>query len=177
MMYALALALASAGTALASCDCYAINTTDSQYSGLFTNILETDFLHASNVTYGGVASTGWVPQIYNMTANQSRGEYGRANLLENIVANPLPPGVWKDTSGRNDPGLQLWVRSEIQDGFVPTAELALPRDDVLYGSFRIGMKVTGINGTCSAFFWYQYVNSSILSTRHKQVSLTIEYSL
>lgn len=156
-IYALTLALVFAGKALACCECgYTVNTTNSEYFGLFTDMVETDFLHATNVTYGGIGSTGWIPQIYNMTANQSRGEYGRANLLENIIANALPPDQWKDDpAGGGDPGLQLWVRSKVQDGLVPTAELALPRDDILYGSFRVGMKVTGVNGTCSAFFWYQ----------------------
>ena len=169
MKYALAFALAFvAGKAFAaSCECgYSVNKTNSQYFGLFTDVIETDFLHANGVTYGGIGSTGWAPQIYNMSASQSRGEFGRANLLENIVANPLPPGQWKtDPAGGGDPGLQLWARSKVQDGLVPTAELASPRDDILYGSFRVGMKVTGVNGTCSAFFWYQYVDSRTFRAR------------
>lgn len=141
-----------------TCECgFSVNTTSTNHYGLFTNIVETDFLHATNVTYSGVGSTGWMPQVYNVTAEQSRGEYGRLNNLSTIVTSPLSAGEWsgQPANGPGDPGLQLWVRSEVEDGLVPTAELALQDDDILYGSFRVAMKVPRINGTCSAFFLYQ----------------------
>lgn len=52
-----------------------------------------------------------------------------------------------------DAGLQLWVGSTLVDGLVPMGEIASKRADMAYGSFRIGMKVTSVSGTCGAFFW------------------------
>ena len=60
------------------------------------------------------------------------------------------------------------VRSTaLNDKLVPSAEIVTEREDILYGSFRIGMKTTDINGTCSAFFFYrndtQEIDLEILS--------------
>ncbi|KAK4988228.1 hypothetical protein LTR50_004054 [Elasticomyces elasticus] len=38
---------------------------------------------------------------------------------------------------------------------VEMGEIVTERDDMLYGSFRVGMKTTGVPGTCAAFFWYR----------------------
>lgn len=40
-----------------------------------------------------------------------------------------------------------------RDGLVGMAEVASVRGDMLFGTFRVGMKVTGVEGTCGAFFW------------------------
>lgn len=103
------------------------------------------------------------------------GPYGMAKLSNNLVPNYIDnhydwagPGVVGP-----DPGLQLWVRSTlIQNGghrLVPCAEIVSERDDILYGSFRIAMKTTANNGTCSAFFYYrnnsQEVDLEILSSQ------------
>lgn len=33
------------------------------------------------------------------------------------------------------------------------AEIVTNRSDIMYGSFRAGMKIAAVNGTCGAFFW------------------------
>jgi hypothetical protein len=49
--------------------------------------------------------------------------------------------------------LELVVQSELVDGMVPVAELATRRLDLMWGTFRAGMKVSRVGGTCAAFFW------------------------
>nr|OQO21013.1 hypothetical protein B0A51_12877 [Rachicladosporium sp. CCFEE 5018] len=142
--------------AYAVCECGFSLQTSNSTATFFTHSIETDFLHISSVAYSGIEGTPWQPQIWNQTAAQSRGAYGRSNLLENIVPNPLPDGTWSGPGARGgDPGLQLVVRKDLVDGIVTGAELATNRTDILYGTFRVWMKVTGVNGTCSAFFWYR----------------------
>jgi hypothetical protein len=99
------------------------------------------------------------------------------NLVPNYIDNEWNyngPGVKSI-----DPGLQLWVRSELlnpsqnvdagQKPLVPSSEIVSQRDDILYGSFRIAMKTTEINGTCTAFFLYrndtQEIDMEILSAQ------------
>lgn len=149
----------------AACDCgYAINSTDSPSHAFFTDYIETDFLQLQDVSYSGIGDTGWLPQIWNQTAAAARGQYGRSQEISNIVSNTA--------FGGNVEGLQLWVRSKVEDGMVSGAEIATNRTDILYGTFRVGMRVTGIAGTCSAFFWYrndtQEIDMEILS---KNVSI------
>ena len=138
MRPSLVILIAIAGHAFAACECgFSVNRTDGQHkSEIFTEYIETDFLHATNVAYTGIDQTGWIPQIWNASANQSRGTYGRSNELRNIIANPLADGDW-DGNGvhGSDPGLQLWVRHTVEGGQVATAELAHYRDDVLFGTF------------------------------------------
>lgn len=149
------LITALAAKALAACECgYSVNGTNAEYFGLFTNAHETDFLHVSDKS--SITTTGWLPQVYNVTAQNAHGEYGKSFQWGNVVPNPMPDGQWNgDAIGVGDPGLQLWVRSELEEGMVPVAEIATAPDNMLYGSFRSGVKMTGINGTCGAFFWYR----------------------
>ncbi|KAA6408617.1 MAG: glycoside hydrolase family 16 [Lasallia pustulata] len=136
----------------ADCECgYTVNAT------LYTDLLETDFLHLPNIT----RDTDWQPQNYTVSPAAARGPYGKNASLSNVVANPLHDNNTSAGPGLlgGDPGLQLWVRGGIpQDGLIPIAEIASARDDMLYGSFRASMKLTGTPGTCGAFFWY-YNNS------------------
>lgn len=78
--------------------------------------------------------------------------------------NPLPDEWEWGGEGINggDPGLQLWVRNkanllQLQDNddelAIKTGEMATLRDDMVYGSFRVGMKMSSSRGTCAAFFW------------------------
>jgi len=85
----------------------------------------------------------------------SRGSYGKEATLANVVANAYPKlTIWDGpTTKRGDAGLQLWVGSSLVDDLVPMGEIASNRMDMSYGSFRIGMKVTSVLGTCGAFFW------------------------
>ena len=133
----------------ADCECgYTVNST------LYTDIIETDFLHLPNIT----GDTVWQPQNYTVTPELARGPYGKNTSVTNVVANPLKSQYDWAGNGVNggDAGLQLFVRGGIpQDGLVPIAEVATEREDIFYGSFRAGMKVTGTPGTCGAFFWVQ----------------------
>lgn len=150
------LLLATAKHALAACECgYTVNSTTSALYALYTDLFETDFLHIPAATWNSTHNIGWQPQAYNVTSANSQGPYGKAARLENVVANPIAD-QW-DWSGEGvlggDPGLQLWVRSQLVEGLVPMGEVDGLRDDLLHGSFRVGMKTASVEGTCGAFFW------------------------
>jgi beta-glucanase (GH16 family) len=104
---------------------------------------------------------GWAVQAYNISPRIARGPYGKSAELENVVLNPLP--TRNDWTGEGilggAPGLQLWVRSQQDllavagDQMVRVGEIDSMRQDMRYGSFRVGMKMSDIPGTCAAFFW------------------------
>lgn len=132
-------------------DCECGYTVDSL---LYTDLLESDFLHETNIT----TDTDWEPQKYNISAILARGPYGKNASLSNVVSNPLKSTdktVWTGESKLGgDAGLQLIVRGGVPgNGMIPMAELTTERNDLYYGSFRAGMKLTGTKGTCGAFFW------------------------
>lgn len=131
----------------ADCECgYTVNKT------LYTDLIETDFLHLANIT----ADTDWQPQNYTVTSEAARGPYGKNASLSNVVANPLKSKYDWAGEGINggDAGLQILVRGGIPaNGLIPMGELAMMRKDLMYGTFRVGMKITEISGTCGAFFW------------------------
>lgn len=109
-----------------------------------------------------IGTTGWLPQVYNTAAEDTHGEFGTSKQLGNIVANPLPEGQYGGVPATvGDAGLQLWVRSEVEQGLVPVAEIVSPRNDIMYGSFRASIKFSAMNGTCGAFFWYHNDSSEI----------------
>ena len=82
-----------------------------------------------------------------------------ANVVSNPIANAsnwLGPPV----SG-GDPGVQLSVGAGIPaNGFVTVGQMNSVREDLLFGTFRAGLKFTAVPGTCTAFFWV-----SVLSLR------------
>lgn len=127
------------------CECgYVVNGT------LYTDLLESDFLHAVNET------GDWRAQEYTVSPEESRGPYGKHASLDNVVSNPTKNKYdWSgDGPKGGDAGVQLIVRGGIpQDKLIPVAELVSVREDLYYGSYRAAMKLTGINGTCGAFFW------------------------
>ena len=163
----------------ASCECgYLINTTKSNSTSttnaiIFNNVLESDFLHLSSLT----DNQDWIPQKYIVSPALARGPYGKNASLSNIVANPLQSAYdWAGTGTNNSDaaGLQLYVRAGSTapaGSLIGMSELVTNRSDVLYGSFRVGMKVTSINGTCSAFFFYrndtQEIDIELLSAQQQ----------
>ncbi|KAI9825002.1 MAG: hypothetical protein M1819_000631 [Sarea resinae] len=167
--------------ARADCECgYSINATTAPDHKVYTELLETDFLHLQNITL----DTDWVPQEYNITASAARGSFGEARQLGNVIANPLLDNYSYAGASKlgGDPGLQLWVRAQQTDGLIGTAEISSAREDMLYGSFRVAMKLTGIPGTCGAFFWYynntqeidlEYL-SRLLNTTSSPLSLVLQ---
>ncbi|KZF26522.1 glycoside hydrolase family 16 protein [Xylona heveae TC161] len=156
-----ALVLISAlRVAFADCECGYYCSSSQNDPIVFTELLESDFLHVQNITL----DTDWVPQQYNITAEAARGPYGEARQLMNVIENPIKDDYSYSgpTVSGGDPGLRLYVRKfepeQAADGqserLVGTAEVASQRDDILYGSFRIAMKLSGTPGTCGAFFWF-----------------------
>jgi hypothetical protein len=85
----------------------------------------------------------------------ARGPFGKDFALSNIVTNPLKKqGVWSGQAEHGgDAGLEMWVRANEVNGLVSGAELTAVRNDSLYGSFRVGMKLSNSSGTCGAFFF------------------------
>lgn len=121
----------------------------------FNHALETDFLHLNSVFPGNPC---WQPQVYNQSAAQARGEYGKEATLANLVPNPYASAdTWtgKGIHG-GDAGLQIWVRSKPVNGHVSMGEMDARINDMQYGSFRIGMKLPSVPGTCVGFFWVSF---------------------
>ncbi|KAI5260804.1 concanavalin A-like lectin/glucanase [Aureobasidium subglaciale] len=151
------------------CECgYTVNATNtSSPFALFTDLLETDFLHLYNlpnsVDIPESEAVGWAVQAYNNTPTTARGPFGKAAEIDNVVLNPLSSR--KDWAGEGAlggaPGLQVWVRSQqdllgpVGSQMVRMGEINSLRRDMRYGSFRVGMKMSGVKGTCAAFFWYR----------------------
>ena len=132
----------------ADCECgYVVNST------LYTDLLETDFLHLNNITN----NTDWQAQKYQITPALARGPYGKDASPNNVVPNPLANHDDWAGNGINggDAGLQMVVKGGVlpKGGMIPMAEIVSNRTDLLYGSFRVGMRLTATNGTCGAFFW------------------------
>ena len=121
--------------------------------------MENDFLHTSG---DNATDFGWQPQEYNVSANDARGPYGKDFDLANVELNPLKnSAAWTGASQNGgDAGLQLWVRGEHSHGLVGSAEVATVREDALYGTFRVGMKLSAQSGTCGAFFWVHESSAS-----------------
>lgn len=157
----LTLTTAQISTEKALCPCgRTVNATGAETSwALFTELFESDFLHAAELK--AQDKNTWIPQAYNVTPEASRGPYGKVSEVGNVVTNQN--GRMYDWNGPGmrgeDPGLQLWVRKDavrVDGGSgVPMAEIVSARDDILYGSFRIGMKTTQVSGTCGGFFFYR----------------------
>jgi hypothetical protein len=136
--------LTSASVPPIRCACgFSVNSTSDSQHQVFTDYLETDFTHN--------AIDGWLSQEYNVTSDEARGPYGKQAMPDNVVASAQ--------------GLQLYVKPAVQaewlmgngtlvkDRVIPMSEVDTERTDMLYGSFRIRAKMSGVNGTCGAFFW------------------------
>ena len=138
----------------AECDCgYSVNASSDPAFAVFTSYLETDFLHLDKIS----DATEWQPQVYNVSTSDSRGPYGKLATLDNVVTNPIGEHhSWTGPArGDGDAGLQLIVRAQEVDGMIPLGEIVTFRRDMLYGSYRVAMKLTSVPGTCGAFFWVQ----------------------
>lgn len=137
----------------ADCECgYAasIGTGPDAVEHVFTDLIETDFSRLADVA----ANTDWQRQAFNLSRERARGAYGEMFAVENIAANPRKGSGEQEQEGEGeDAGLRLVVRSDVVNDMVPVAEIDTMRLDVLYGTFRAGLKITDVPGTCSAFFW------------------------
>ena len=143
----------------ANCQCgYEMTINNATSPSLFTDLIETDFLHLPNVTL----DTDWHPQEFPVTAAAGRGPYGMNFTIQNTVSNPVLNATKWTGPGEfgGDPGLQLSVNGGIPaNGYVQVAEIDSARDDLLWGTYRAAMKLTLVPGTCSAFFWVSFVPS------------------
>jgi hypothetical protein len=145
------LVLSFALRVLADCEC-GYSATVGSTDHIFTDILETDFLHLSNVSL----DTDWVRQNYSVSAVKARGSYGENATVGNVLSNPLIDNSSWSGAGElaGDAGLQLFVRGGVPaDGYIPVAEMDSRRNDLMYGSYRAAIKLANVSGTCGAFYW------------------------
>ncbi|KAL7814906.1 family 16 glycoside hydrolase [Trichoderma aethiopicum] len=118
---------------------------------LFTNMMESKFFELRNISQDG----NWKRQQYNVSARAGRGEYGKTFGIQNVYTLAADGhGENVDADAGPGEGIALVVGSTLVDEAIPTAELASARKDMFFGSYRAGMKLTPVNGTCAAFFWY-----------------------
>jgi hypothetical protein len=148
----------------ASCECgYTVNDTSASSYALFTEAFETDFLHLDSTAleWDERNETGWSWQVYNVTPIVARGPYGKDMEARNVIVNPMKSQY--DWAGPTElggvGGLQLWARAKEtvsgKNKFVPGSEITTLNADMMYGSYRIGVKMTGEPGTCGSFFWFR----------------------
>lgn len=130
------LILAGSQRVGADCECgYSSTVGSSGATHVFTDLIESDFTKLGDVSW----NTDWRRQAFNVSAEDARGKYGESMDVDNVAVG----------SG----GLALTVRSTTIDSMVLTAEIDTTRLDVLWGTFRAGLKLSSVPGTCAAFFW------------------------
>ena len=118
---------------------------------MFTDLLESDFLHLQNIK----KDTDWVVQSY-VTQAPNGNSYGKNASIANVETNPIAkPHQYSGPGIKGpDPGLQLYVRpAGPPGGSVPISEVVTSRTDMMYGSFRIAMKYGSVPGTCGSMFF------------------------
>ncbi|TQV90499.1 glycoside hydrolase family 16 protein [Cordyceps javanica] len=151
--------------AAASCECGFSTQPSPAGNGpfLFTNAFETDFSSVKEPS----AALGWRGQVYNVTAAQGRGRYGKSFTLDNIVACPSGGSPTDGCANSGAKGMTLRVGSQLSNRAVTSAEMATPSDNMKWGSYRCGMQLSAVNGTCASFFWYfndtQEIDMELLS--------------
>lgn len=132
-----------------------MNKTSDADHQVFTELLESDFTTLKDIH----KDRDWVVQEWEVGKAASKGPYGRKVERKNAISNPVKD-LKASADGKNGPeaGLELWVRAlESPDQeMVSVVEVDSNRTDMQYGTFRAGIKQTGINGTCGAFFWYGF---------------------
>lgn len=133
-------------TARAACECGYQVTGDRGEPWIFTQALESDFTKLSDLS----EDSEWIRQQFNVTAEAGHGKYGKTFSLANITPQSSNPTLENDDGG----GIELHVGSQVNDGSITVAEIDTARLDLFWGSYRAGIKVTNVEGTCGAFFWY-----------------------
>ncbi|KAF7862776.1 hypothetical protein EAF04_007648 [Stromatinia cepivora] len=179
--FILPMVLSFASYAIADCECgYSSSIGDSVKPYIFTDLIESDFLHIPNITL----DTDWRRQQFNMSAAAGRGPYGMNYSIEQVASNPiLDENTWSGNGEFGvDPGVQLTVSGgDPANGFVQTAEMDSAREDLLWGTYRAAMKLTLTPGTCSAFFWYfndsQEIDMEFLSSQFNAENNTFPVNL
>jgi len=102
----------------------------------------------------------WIIQGWGLDGPSNQGPFGRQYNVNNVRSNPAKEDdIMISINGidGDQAGLELYVRPNIlvESGlqYIASAEIDSSRTDMLYGSFRAGIKQSGVNGTCGAFFW------------------------
>ncbi|KAI5793333.1 concanavalin A-like lectin/glucanase domain-containing protein [Geopyxis carbonaria] len=123
----------------------------------FTDLLETNFQLQPNIDY-----SPWSVQYhrnpYNPTGPNQDGRLGKSAQRSTVRNNPLSnASSLTAPTFAGDAGLELWVPGGPVPGdhVIPMAEIASARTDIRYGSFRAALRLSRVNGTCGAFFWYR----------------------
>ncbi|KAI8634651.1 glycoside hydrolase, family 16 [Xylariaceae sp. FL1651] len=173
------------GCVAGDCECgYSITTSSDGTQHVFTDLLETDFIHLDVTGDGkGEASHGWAPQGYNISGQAARGPFGESYIVENVMSNTIKdPKIFEGRGSLgSDAGLLLVVRNVMQEDRVPVAEISTTGLHYFYGTFRAGIKTTDVPGTCSAFFWYQNdtqeIDIEFLSAQFDKTSRTFPVNL
>lgn len=147
-----------ASSAHALCECgfnvkLSPSNNSSPVEATFINTIESDFTQ--------IQQSSWDPDWFIVTYNQTTGFLGKIAETRNVLYNHVVDNTSTSSPGifSGDPGVQLIVRSTLQNGMVPMGELRMKRQDIQYGSFRSRIKFTGINGTCGAYFWVRILLS------------------
>jgi hypothetical protein len=156
--------------ALGDCSCgYSVNGIDTDKFGLFTHIMETDFLHAKKIDLAIHSNfdKDWITEEHNKTAKELGTKFGTSMQTGNVLVNPLPDGQWGGQAATAaDPGLQLWVRHAVDKERIPIAAVNVNQfirgknRGMHYGSFGAAIKFSGMNGTRGAFIWKSKDKSS-----------------
>lgn len=150
----------------ADCECgYVVASTPSKFieQQRYTELIESNFLTIQDIS----KDTDWRIQQY---ASKYRRPFGRNATAANVKSNPLVDNATLSGPGvlGGPAGLQLWVTGGPPvDDLVNTAELATARKDILYGSFRTAVRLTPMNGTCSALFSV----STVIPLQHRHVCM------
>ncbi|ATY58528.1 Concanavalin A-like lectin glucanase [Cordyceps militaris] len=139
---------------------------------LFTEAIETDFTRLKTIA----AAKDWQRQEFNVSAEAGRGKYSKFFTPKNVAL-----GVANKGASGKQAGVELSVGATIVDGAVPVAEMDTARHDLQWGSFRAGIKMTPISGTCAAFFWYfndtQEIDMEFLSMGYHRENSTYPVNL
>ena len=143
------------------------NPHNNTESWVFTEVLESDFTHTDSVSN----DKDWTRQQFNVSAEAGRGKYAKEFMPGNVVPQPVPPHQQGNTSGGEDAGLVLRVSTVLQREAVVSAEIDTTRKDLMYGSFRAGMKLPNVSGTCAAFFWVS--EASLTDRCHTMLMLIV----
>ncbi|KAK6345191.1 hypothetical protein TWF718_007117 [Orbilia javanica] len=159
----------------AACECgYSVNSTSDPQHAVFTDLLESDFTKIKNFQ----DDTDWQPQVWELDPKAALGPYGRATRLESIIPNPAvnisvnSRGIYGGHSGLNllVPKDYTVIKGE---KYLIGAELDSTRNDMFYGTFRIGYRTTKWAGTCFGFYWYhddkQEIDTELLS---REINMT-----
>ncbi|KAF9776500.1 hypothetical protein IL306_005314 [Fusarium sp. DS 682] len=148
MIFFLTPLLVSARLVSGACECgYSIQNPEGDGLIVFTDRLETNFSQLHNISEGH----DWVAQQFTVSAKDGRGNFSKAFVPSNVDTRGTD---FQDDTG-HQAGLELRVGSVVsKDDAIPASEVDTARLDLHWGSFRAGMKLTDIKGTCAAFFWY-----------------------